>query len=333
MNPRRRRVMLFALAAALAGGGVAWWNRATAHYLDGDFAPFVASFAAPPARGSTEERAELQLLLQLQATRTAAEVRAAQADRKTEITRFAQALGSDARTIASLRHLARLAEDVEDDIRPYVRAAKHRFRRLRPSEIDAAIHPCIGDVAADLSYPSGHAAYGYTMGYLLADMVPERRGALLARAAEFARQRMVCGVHFPSDVRAGQLGADWLMQSFRRNPAFLIDHDRAAQELRAALHLPPTAQASGHSSARRAPPRRLLEAAATRPRCRVAMRATMASPSPYPPVSRLRLVSSRVNAWNTEARCASGMPSPSSSTTRRQMPCSRTTSTITLRRA
>jgi acid phosphatase (class A) len=318
---------------ALAAGGMAWLNRDRPHYLDDDFAPFVASFAAPPARGSAAERAELRLLLQLQAARTDTEVRAAQADRKTEITRFAQALGSDPRTLASLHHLARLAEDVEDDIRPYVRAAKKRFHRLRPGEVAAEIHPCIGNVAADLSYPSGHATFAYTMGHLLADMVPERRDALLARAAEFARQRMVCGVHFPSDLRAGQLGADWLIQRLRRNRAFLDARERAAQELRAALHLPPAAQGSGHSSARRAPPRRALEAAATRPRCSAAMRATIASPRPYPPVSRLRLVSRRVNAWNTEARCASGMPSPSSSTTRRHVLPSRVTSTFTVRRA
>jgi acid phosphatase (class A) len=325
--------VLLAAMVALVAGGLAWWHRAPPHYLDEDYAPFVALFAAPPARGSAEERAELELLLQLQRARTPEEVRAAQADRKTEISRFAQALGGDPRTIASLPRLALLADHVEDDIRGYVRAAKRHFRRLRPREIEPGIQPCIGDVAADLSYPSGHATFAYTMGYLLADMVPERRDALLARAAGFARQRMVCGVHFPSDVAAGRLGADWLMQRLRRSPSFLADRERAAEELRAALHLPPAAQRSGHSSARRAPPRRVLEAAVTRPRCNAAMRATIASPSPYPPVSRLRLVSSRVKAWNTEARCASGMPSPSSSTTRRQVPCSRATSMVTVRRA
>lgn len=333
MIARRRLLLLLAVIVAAIAGGLAWWDRAPRHYLDQDYAPFVAVFAAPPARGSAAERAELELLLQLQRSRTAEEVRASQADRKTEIARFAGALGSDARTIGSLPRLARLAQNVEDDMRGYVRAAKKHFRRLRPREVEPAIQPCIGDVAADRSYPSGHAAFGYAMGYLLADMVPERRAALLQRAAGFARQRMVCGVHFPSDLAAGQLGADWLMQRLRRSPAFRADRDQAAQELRAALHLPPLAQPSGHSSAKRAPPRLALDAAVTRPRCSAAMRATIASPRPNPPVSRLRLVSSRVKAWNTEARCISGMPSPSSSTTRRQVPCPRATSTITERRA
>jgi acid phosphatase (class A) len=316
------------LVALLLVAASLWLTRDRPHYLDGDVAPFVAIFPPPPVRGSAAEHAELEAMLALQRARSPAEVAAAQADRKTELSRFAAALGIDARTLGSLPQVTRLAQDVEDEIRPYVRAAKRHFRRLRPREVEPAIQPCIGDVAADLSYPSGHATYGWVMGYLLADMLPERGAELQARSAEFARQRMVCGVHFPSDLEAGRRAAAWLMERLRRNPEFAAARDRAAQELRAAL-----AQASGHSSASRAPPRLVLDSAATRPRCNMATRATIASPSPNPPVSRLRLVSSRVNAWNTEARCASGMPSPSSSTTSRQTPFSRATSMLTFLRA
>jgi acid phosphatase (class A) len=267
-------------------------------------------------------------MLALQRTRTAPEVAAAQADRKTEISRFAPAMGIDPGSLEGLPHVTRLAQEVEDEIRPYVRAAKRHFRRLRPRELEPAIQPCIGDVAADLSYPSGHATFGWVMGYLLSDMLPERSAQLLARSAGYARQRMVCGVHFPSDLEAGRRGATWLMEQLRRNPEFVGARDRAAQELRAAV-----AQASGHSIASRAPPRLALVSAVTRPRCSMATRATIASPSPKPPVPRLRLVSSRVNAWNTVARCASGIPSPSSSTIRRQRPFSRDTSMLTFLRA
>ncbi len=93
-------------------------------------------------------------------------------------------------------------------------------------------------MAADLSYPSGHAAYGYSMAYLLADMVPERRAQLLARADEFARQRMVCGVHFRSDLVAGRRAAELLMTRLRATPEFRRDEAEAAAELRAVLHLP-----------------------------------------------------------------------------------------------
>jgi acid phosphatase (class A) len=77
------------------------------------------------------------------------------------------------------------------------------------------------------------------MAYLLIDMVPEREVQLIARADEFARQRMVCGVHFRSDIEAGRLGARWLLPVFTRSAAFREDEAAAIAELRAALKLPP----------------------------------------------------------------------------------------------
>lgn len=260
MSPARRRLILAATALVATGIGIhAWLSRGGLHFLDGNTAPFVALFPAPPARGSPQERAELDTLLALQGSRTAQEVEFAQADRKTRIDRFAGVLGLEPGVLDGLSSVVGLAEDAEDDSRSYVRAAKRHFRRLRPKEIEPAIKPCIGDVAADLSYPSGHSTWGYLMGYLLADLVPERREALLARAAEFARQRMVCGVHFPSDVEAGRRGALWLIQQMRRNAAFIDARERASRELRAALA---AAQGPRNASARRVPPRRSLVPAA-----------------------------------------------------------------------
>jgi len=247
MNPGRRRVLLAAAAVLATGTGIhAWLSRDVLHFLDGNTAPFVALFPPPPARGSPQERAELDTLLALQRARTAQDVERAQADRKTRIGRFAGALGLEPAVLDGMDAVVSLAEDVEDDARLYVRDAKQHFRRLRPREIEVAIKPCIGDVAADLSYPSGHSTWGYLMGYLLADLAPERGEALRARAAEFARQRMVCGVHFPSDVEAGQQGAQWLIAQMRRNPDFIAARERAREQLRAAL---PAVQGSGHSSA------------------------------------------------------------------------------------
>jgi acid phosphatase (class A) len=225
---RRRAGILVGIAALAAGTG--WWQlRDGPHYLTSDIARFAASFDPPPAQDSVATRSELDELLALQAARTPAQVTAAQADRKTEVERFYGALGLSPDDPPELPALHRLAERVEDDVRIYVRAAKRRFLRLRPYEVEPRIAPCIDDVRGDLSYPSGHAAYAWSMAYLLSMLVPERAQALEARAEEFARQRMVCGVHFPSDLLDG-------MQPL---PAFREQLDAARTELRAALRLPP----------------------------------------------------------------------------------------------
>ena len=119
-----------------------------------------------------------------------------------------------------------------------MRAAKENFRRLRPYEIESRMEPCIDNVRGDLSYPSGHANYGYVMAYLLSEMVPERERQLIARADEFARQRMVCGVHFASDIEAGREGASWLVTMLNDSAEYREDASAAMSELRAALKLP-----------------------------------------------------------------------------------------------
>jgi acid phosphatase (class A) len=127
---------------------------------------------------------------------------------------------------------------IETDVSLYVRDAKHRFVRPRPYVIEARLKPCIEDVADNESYPSGHATYGYVIALVLAEMVPERRVALLARADEFGHHRMTCGVHFASDVAAGRSGAEWLVRELDKDPGYRTARSKATETLRAALKLP-----------------------------------------------------------------------------------------------
>jgi hypothetical protein len=196
--------------------------------------------------------------------------------------------------LAGLPQVVRPGQDVEEQVRPYVRAPKRHYRRLRPAEIEPAIQPVHRRLGADQSYPSGHRPSGWTMGLSTGRHVARAPYAAAGALGGIRRQRMVCGVHFPSDLEAGRQGAAWLMERMGRSPDFV-----AARARRRAR----TAHRAGSAirPLEREPraPRLALAPAVTRPRCSIATRATMASPSPKPPVSRLRLVSSRVNAWNT----------------------------------
>jgi acid phosphatase (class A) len=236
-----RRKLLASLGTALLVAAVISWLQERSdgpHYLSSPPERFAAQFTSPATPGSTDTRRELDELLALQAARTSDEIAAARADRKTRVEKFYGALGFGADPPA-LPKLERLAERVEDDVRIYVRAAKERSRRLRPYEIEPRLQPCIDDVRGDLSFPSGHAAYGWSMAYLLSAMVPERGAELQARAEEYARQRMVCGVHFRSDLEAGRLAARQLLAEMQQDPEFRTEEAAAAAEVRAALGLGP----------------------------------------------------------------------------------------------
>jgi acid phosphatase (class A) len=85
---------------------------------------------------------------------------------------------------------------------------KFAYRRARPFVSDNAITPCIPDDArlrASFSYPSGHAALGWGWALVLAELAPSHADAIIERGRDFTWSRVVCGVHYPSDVDAGRI--------------------------------------------------------------------------------------------------------------------------------
>ena len=88
---------------------------------------------------------------------------------------------------------------------------KELYARPRPFVRDPAQTTCVSvdpRLSNNGSYPSGHAAIGWAWGLVLAELDPAHADAVLRRGFEFAESRVVCGVHFPSDVAAGRdLGA------------------------------------------------------------------------------------------------------------------------------
>jgi acid phosphatase (class A) len=69
-------------------------------------------------------------------------------------------------------------------------------------------------------------------------MVPENAVAIFARAAEYAHNRVVAGVHLPSDVEAGRIAASVIDNTLLHNPHFEADFAQAKTEVRTALGLP-----------------------------------------------------------------------------------------------
>ena len=59
----------------------------------------------------------------------------------------------------------------------------------------------------------------------------------MARAAEYANNRVVAGVHYPSDIEGGRLTATAFAAALFASPAFQSDLAAARAELRQALNL------------------------------------------------------------------------------------------------
>ena len=112
--------------------------------------------------------------------------------------------------------------------------AKDRYQRTRPFAINGK-PICTPEIAERLrnngSYPSGHAAIGYAFGLVLSQVAPDRGDALVARGTAFAESRLVCNVHWESDVEQGQFMAAAVVARFNAQSAFRSDMDAARAEI------------------------------------------------------------------------------------------------------
>ncbi|WP_395333525.1 phosphatase PAP2 family protein [Novosphingobium sp. BL-8H] len=111
---------------------------------------------------------------------------------------------------------------------------KNRYQRARPF-MENGKATCTPDQEAmlrkDGSYPSGHSAIGFGMGLILADLVPDRAGELVARGRAFGESRRICNVHWLSDIEEGRIVAATVFARLNAEPAFAADVAAARAEL------------------------------------------------------------------------------------------------------
>ena len=84
---------------------------------------------------------------------------------------------------------------------------------------DQRIKPA-ADLEKSMSYPSGHATRGIIFALVLAELVPAQKDAILARGKQIGDDRVLAGVHFPSDVVAGQTLAKAILAQLMASEAF-----------------------------------------------------------------------------------------------------------------
>lgn len=114
--------------------------------------------------------------------------------------------------------------------------AKFVHQRPRPFLSDTAITPCIPNderLRASFSYPSGHGALGFGWALVLAELVPSRADAIIERGRDFGWSRVVCGVHYPSDIEAGRTVAAAAVARLHADPDFQREMEAARAELAA----------------------------------------------------------------------------------------------------
>jgi len=226
-------------------------------YLHGSEPNFLLLLPPYPALGTEQDNIDVATLHQMQVPDQSSRWKLAKADDQMTYARFYEVLGVDldaAKFPIVMHLLKRMERDVLDttfDAKPY-------FDRPRPFQRFAVKHVCGFDSppkpephpkggSSASSYPSGHSAFGWGLALTLAEIAPERAQSILSRGREYGESRVVCAVHFPSDVAAGEIVATAVVERLHTVPEFTRDLDCAKQEYRAAVQ--PSLQFSPECSA------------------------------------------------------------------------------------
>ena len=80
------------------------------------------------------------------------------------------------------------------------------------------------------SYPSGHSTRGWAYAMALAAVVPDSTGALMARARQYAVNRLICGRHYKSDIDASLMVSSALFARLLSSEAFQQQLAKARRE-------------------------------------------------------------------------------------------------------
>lgn len=134
-------------------------------------------------------------------------------------------------------HLYALLERSRIDASAATKAAKNHYQRARPFMVNGE-PTCTPEDEDGLrhngSYPSGHSAIGWAWALILTEVAPDRADDLLDRGRNYAESRLVCNVHWQSDILEGRHMGAAAVARLHDNAAFRADLAAARKEVAAA---------------------------------------------------------------------------------------------------
>jgi acid phosphatase (class A) len=178
----------------------------------------------PPATGSLIEKKDYEVLFTYQEERTQAECR--EANRHT-FASMKVLFGPDLGILNEdeFEHVRAFGNKLVRNMALYGHSFKREFARLRPYDNNEEIKPCILKPTGQLSYPSSHAAIGWILGEVLAEIYPDRAEELRGQGLRIGELRVLGGVHHPSDVEAGRKLAAQVLKLLKKDAEFSADFE------------------------------------------------------------------------------------------------------------
>jgi acid phosphatase (class A) len=187
-------------------------------FAQSDFLDNGSVIGPYPVSGSVEAKDEIEEMLYLQEHRSQEECDAAEFQATANLeTLFGGKDGSltdsEIKKVKKKLRLVTIKSGVE------IYFTKREFKRPRPYLTHSEIKPCI-ELEKSTSYPSGHSAIARVYARLLSVIYPERAEDFQQQGDQAALNRVIGGVHHPSDTIAGKKLGDILADSYLSNSKF-----------------------------------------------------------------------------------------------------------------
>lgn len=111
--------------------------------------------------------------------------------------------------------------------------AKNHYQRVRPFMLNRKPICTPKEREAlknDGSHPSGHTSIGWAWALILAEIAPQHADEIFARGRAFGESRIICNVHWHSDVVEGRFIGAITVARLHSDPQFLFDLKEAKKE-------------------------------------------------------------------------------------------------------
>lgn len=193
---------------------------------------FDAIIGEPPPANSKIHTDEIAKMLDLQKARTPDEERRCKSEVGVSPFIFSEIVGKWFNpqnlpvTDAFLRKVTRETTQIAG-------VPKDKWHRVRPPIDNPEIHPCV-PLEKTGSFPSGHATRGIVWAAVAAEIFPDDRDKIMARGKLIGDDRVLAGMHYPTDVVAGQKLGAAIAQKLLADPDFVQELNKVKLECHAA---------------------------------------------------------------------------------------------------
>ncbi len=220
-----------------------------------DYSNLLTLIPAPPTMGSPAEKADLDGVLAMQNNASPEVIAHAEQTVGFNVFSFSEVLGpqftpeTHPKTAEFFARLETTANLPKNYLKDY-------YRRLRPYRAFPDLVKVLVTKEDGYSYPSGHSTRAWLFALVLGALDQSDRNDFLSSALQVCQDRVIGGMHFPSDVLESRVLAEEIFANLLVNKDFMADL--------AKLHREEWMTIPAHNSVKKNPSEEILEKPAFR---------------------------------------------------------------------